>query len=114
VRAGRTRPLPVELLISAAGRRMAVAALAALRDVGISEGAWWVLYELTTAGSGLSLVEVARRSGLSPSTVTTVTDHLAERGWIVRERAEDDRRRVVAQMTSAGRWMRGYQSEVTR
>ncbi|GAA4609524.1 hypothetical protein GCM10023107_92030 [Actinoplanes octamycinicus] len=81
---------------------MTMHALAAVDSVGISEGAWWVLYELAHATHGLSLIEVAQRTSLSPSTVTTVTDQLAARGWIDRERAADDRRRVVVVITDAG------------
>ena len=94
--------LPVELVISDLGRRMAAQALAAVDGAGISEGAWWVLYELAHVSHGLSLVEVAHRTSLSPSTVTTVTDQLAARGWIERARAVDDRRRVVVVITEAG------------
>ena len=92
----------VELLISDLGRRMTAQALAAVHSAGISEGAWWVLYELAHVTHGLSLVDVAHRTALSPSTVTTVTDQLAARGWIERARAADDRRRVVVVITELG------------
>ena len=81
---------------------MTARAQAVVGDVGLSEGAWWVLYELARACRGLSLVEVAHRTSLSPSTVTAVTDHLAGRGWIDRARAVGDRRRVVVVITAAG------------
>ena len=81
---------------------MAGRALAAVEGVGISEGAWWVLYGLAGTPGGLPLVQLARRTGFSASTVTAVTDQLAARGWISRERAADDRRRVVAVVTEAG------------
>ena len=95
--------MPVELRVAYVGRRMAARALAAVQDVGISEGAWWVLHELVGAPGGLPLVELARRTAFSASAVTAVTDQLAARGWISRERATGDRRQVVAALTKAGR-----------
>ena len=92
----------MQLLVAEAGRRMAACALAAVQDVGLSEGAWWVLHELAVTPDGLALVQLAHRTGFSPSTVTGVTDHLAARGWIRRERATDDRRRIVAIITEQG------------
>lgn len=94
--------MPVQLRVADVGRRMAGRALAAVEGVGISEGAWWVLYGLAGTPGGLPLVQLARRTGFSASTVTAVTDQLAARGWISRERAADDRRRVVAVVTEAG------------
>ncbi|MBB4743985.1 DNA-binding MarR family transcriptional regulator [Actinoplanes octamycinicus] len=101
------RALPVELMISDVGRRMTALALAALDEAGLSEGGWWVLGALASVEDGLSLVDVAHRTALSSSTVTTVTEQLAERGWIERRRAVDDRRRVLVAITPAGRVVLG-------
>jgi DNA-binding MarR family transcriptional regulator len=79
--------LPVELRVADVGRRMAGRVLAAVEDAGISEGAWWVLYELASTPGGLPLTQLARRTGFSASTMTAVTDHLAALGWTSRERA---------------------------
>lgn len=94
--------MPVELRVAFVGRRMAARALAAVEDVGLSEGAWWTLYELAGAVGRLSLVDVARRTGFSASAVTAATDTLAARGLISRERDGEDRRRVLAVITEAG------------
>ncbi|MEV4281529.1 MarR family winged helix-turn-helix transcriptional regulator [Actinoplanes xinjiangensis] len=105
MRAPKTMRRPtVELLICDLGRRLSAQAQAqaAGDGVAISEGAWWVLYELAHATHGLSLVDVAHQTALSASTVTTVTDQLAARGWIERARATVDRRRVVAVITETG------------
>ena len=96
------RRLSVELRVAYVGRRMTARALAAVGDVGLSEGAWWTLYELSGVPDGLSLVELARRTAFSASAVTAVTDTLAARGWISRERDGEDRRRVVAVITEEG------------
>lgn len=52
---------------------------------------------------GLTVTELAGRVHLSPSTVVRILDRLAERGLVHRERATDDRRRVIATATDQGR-----------
>jgi DNA-binding MarR family transcriptional regulator len=43
----------------------------------------------------LSPTALARRANLHPATMTGILDRLERSGWIVRERAESDRRAVV-------------------
>lgn len=50
---------------------------------------------------GISLSEIARRSGIVKSQVCTVLDDLVERGWAHRESDPADRRLVRLYMTSA-------------
>lgn len=102
VSASQGRRLPAGLVIAAAGRRMTAEALAAMADLGVGEGAWCVLYAVATAGPDVALVDVARRTGLSPSAVMAISDRLAKRGWLERVRATTDHRRVVLTMRAAG------------
>jgi DNA-binding MarR family transcriptional regulator len=46
---------------------------------------------------------LASQAGASLSAMTRLVDGLERRGWITRARPGDDRRRVVAKLTAAGR-----------
>lgn len=50
----------------------------------------------------LRMNELAERARLSPSGLTRRFDALVRRGWVTRERCDDDRRGVVAQLTDDG------------
>jgi DNA-binding MarR family transcriptional regulator len=47
--------------------------------------------------------EVARRVSLSQATVTTILNRLEERGFLLRERSSEDRRRLHLRLTAPGR-----------
>lgn len=47
--------------------------------------------------------EIARAVSLSQATITTILNHLEQRGLLVRERGTTDRRRVHVALTDAGR-----------
>lgn len=47
--------------------------------------------------------QIALSMNLTQATVTSLLDRLQERGWIIRRRGEQDRRRVHVQITEAGR-----------
>ena len=49
----------------------------------------------------MPLGEAARRAGLSASTATGLSDWLAERGLLVRQRCPGNRRLVIAELTAA-------------
>ena len=51
----------------------------------------------------LRMNELADLARLSPSGLTRRFDALVRRGWVVRERCDDDRRGVYARLTEAGR-----------
>ncbi|PWK26123.1 hypothetical protein BC793_1675 [Actinoplanes xinjiangensis] len=57
---------------------MTVTALHTVAEVGISEGAWWVLYELAHADQGLSLVDIVGLTPFSASAVTETSSHPAD------------------------------------
>jgi DNA-binding MarR family transcriptional regulator len=63
-----------------------------------------VLFHLADAdGERLRMNELADRARLSPSGLTRRFDSLVRRGWVVRERCDDDRRGVFARLTPDGR-----------
>ena len=57
---------------------------------------------LSRRGS-LPMSVIGSRLQVHPASVTSAVDRLERDGLVVRERAEDDRRRVLAQVTPAGR-----------
>jgi DNA-binding MarR family transcriptional regulator len=63
-----------------------------------------VLYHLAAADDDrLRMNELADRARLSPSGLTRRFDSLVRRGWVARERCDDDRRGVFARLTPEGR-----------
>ena len=60
-----------------------------LRDVDLD------CFDLVAQNGRISPKELARVSGIHPATLTGILDRLERGGWIVRERADDDRRSVV-------------------
>ncbi|MDA2811108.1 MarR family transcriptional regulator [Nocardiopsis sp. RSe5-2] len=88
--------------VGAAGRRMSDAAVlyhGVLSDrLGLGPSDWKVL-GLVQSGGTVTAGEVVRRSGLKPASVTGVLDRLEKRGYVRRVRDEQDRRRVVVEIT---------------
>jgi DNA-binding MarR family transcriptional regulator len=64
-----------------------------------------VLLHLAADGDDqrLRMNELADRARLSPSGLTRRFDSLVRRGWVARERCDDDRRGVFARLTPEGR-----------
>jgi DNA-binding MarR family transcriptional regulator len=58
------------------------------------------LYE--APGNRLRMNELAELARLSPSGLTRRFDALVRRGWVARERFDEDRRGVLAQLTAEG------------
>jgi len=62
-----------------------------------------VLHNLAVpADERIRMNELADRARLSPSGLTRRFDALVRRGWVVRERCDDDRRGVYARITPDG------------
>jgi DNA-binding MarR family transcriptional regulator len=71
-------------------------------DMSLAE--FEVLHHLGAAPDGrLRMNELADRARLSPSGLTRRFDTLVRRGWVTRERCDDDRRGVNAVLTAEGR-----------
>jgi DNA-binding MarR family transcriptional regulator len=69
---------------------------------GITGPQLWALKTINQVGS-LSLGELSERMYLHPSTISGVIDRLEKRGYLVRDRNEDDRRIVKVRLTPKGR-----------
>jgi len=61
------------------------------------------LAQLHRHPQGLRMNELSRQLMVTGGSVTGLTDQLAKDGWVRRERAGDDRRAFVLQLTPAGR-----------
>ena len=72
------------------------------QDYGITGPQALVLRECLDSG-GLAAGELARRVSLSQATLTDILNRLEQRGLIQRSRSLADRRRVVVDVTAAGR-----------
>lgn len=98
----------VEQVVSALGRlnrRMNVGYGRQLADLGISNAEWEVLKTLVVAGSPYRLGpgELAKRLGLTPAAMTHRIDRMANEGLVTRDRDENNRVRVIVELTDEGR-----------
>ncbi|MDX2728860.1 MarR family transcriptional regulator [Streptomyces sp. NBC_01724] len=98
----------VEQVVSALGRlnrRMNVGYGRQLADLGISNAEWEVLKTLVVAGSPYRLGpgELAKRLGLTPAAMTHRIDRMAGEGLVTRDRDENNRVRVIVELTDEGR-----------
>lgn len=95
----------VEEEVLLALRRIARAASLHSRHIqhayGLTSPQLFVLRELARRGRATG-AELARAASLSHATVTGILDRLERRGLIGRVRSEEDRRRVLVQVTGAG------------
>ncbi|TQK45524.1 DNA-binding MarR family transcriptional regulator [Streptomyces sp. SLBN-118] len=98
----------VEKVVSALGRlnrRMNVAYGRQVADLGISSAEWEVLKTLVLAGSPYRMgpSELAKRLGLTPAAMTHRIDRMAAEGLVTRDRDENNRVRVIVELTDDGR-----------
>ena len=83
-------------------RLLRLADRAAQREVGLSGAQLFVVQELGRAPS-LSLNELASRTRTDQSSVSVVVTRLVESGLVSRDRDSEDARRLVLNLTRAGR-----------
>src|SRR5213082_2170508 len=76
--------------------------LADLREDGLSQGEAHVLAHLATSGAA-SIADLHRGLAHKRSTLTSILDRLAERGFVTREVGAADRRTFIVRPTRAGR-----------
>ncbi|MEW1550776.1 MarR family winged helix-turn-helix transcriptional regulator [Streptomyces tsukubensis] len=98
----------VEQVVSALGRlnrRMNVAYGRQVAALGISNAEWEVLKSLVLAGSPYRMGpgELAKRLGLTPAAMTHRIDRMASEGLVTRDRDENNRVRVIVELTDEGR-----------
>lgn len=69
---------------------------------GITGPQLWVLKTVFQNG-GLPLGELSQKMYLHPSTITGVVDRLEKKGYVSRDRDQEDRRVVMVQLTPKGK-----------
>jgi len=91
--------------LSRLDRRMSVAYGRQLATVGLNHAEWEVLKELVMAGEPYRLGPgaLAKRLGLTPAAMTHRIDRMTAAGLVTRERDENNRVRVIVELTDEGR-----------
>ncbi|WNI16973.1 MarR family winged helix-turn-helix transcriptional regulator [Actinacidiphila sp. ITFR-21] len=98
----------IEKVVTALGRlnrRMNVAYGRQLVDLGISNSEWEVLKALVVVGRPYRLGpgDLAKRLGLTPAAMTHRVDRMVAEGLVTRARDENNRVRVIVELTDEGR-----------
>ena len=98
----------VEQIVSALGRlnrRMNVAYGRQTAEIGISNTDWEVLKALVLSGTPYRLGpgDLAKRLGLTPAAMTHRIDRMVQEGLVTRDRDENNRVRVIVELTAEGR-----------
>ncbi|GAA2459416.1 MarR family transcriptional regulator [Streptomyces macrosporus] len=91
--------------LSRLDRRMSVAYGRQLATLGLNQAEWEVLKELVMSGEPYRLGPgaLAKRLGLTPAAMTHRVDRMAGAGLVTRERDENNRVRVIVELTDEGR-----------
>ena len=93
--------MPLSRLLAVAGHIVGIRWQRFMGGYGLTPHGLTVLAYLEH-GSGLTQRELARRCGISPSTLNHTVDHLARSGWVERRRDTTDRRLVRLGLTESG------------
>lgn len=72
-----------------------------------------VLFVLWEEGP-MTIYELAKRSGLVKSTLTSTLDRLEAQGQVVRVRSGEDRRKIMVELTPENRVMRQLYNQVSK
>lgn len=91
--------------LSRVARRMGVSYSRQLTVLGITSAEWEVLKALVVAGSPYQLGpgDLAKRLGLTPAAMTHRIDRMVAEDLVTRERDENNRVRVIIELTENGR-----------
>jgi long-chain acyl-CoA synthetase len=98
--------MPAELPPSVVGRtaaRLARQVDVALAGIDLSSAQYRMLFQLDEGAESSTLI--ARKLEVSAPSVTAVVDGLVQRGFVVRNHSDLDRRRVSLELTPEGRRM---------
>jgi DNA-binding MarR family transcriptional regulator len=76
--------------------------LALLREHGLSQGEAHILAHLAHSGAA-TVGELHKVLAHKRSTLTSILDRLVERGFVIREPGESDRRTFIVELTRKGR-----------
>ncbi|MBU8539613.1 MarR family winged helix-turn-helix transcriptional regulator [Falsiroseomonas tokyonensis] len=105
----RESALPFEdslgYLVRDLNRRIQRSLQARIQPSGATLGAWYFLRVLWEEES-LTQRELAQRIGMQEPTAVIALRGMEEAGWIIRDRSEEDRRKVHIRLTDAGRALR--------
>ena len=71
------------------------------KETGLTSSQLLVLQDICRH-EGTMVKDIASRITLSSATVTSILDRLESRGFVVRQRSDNDRRRVGLRLTEAG------------
>ena len=82
-------------------------------DIEINPAQGRILFVLWKE-DGLPMRELAKRTSLGKSTLTSMLDRLEESGYLVRERSSDDRRVIHVRRTDKDRGMQATYERVSR
>jgi len=82
-------------------------------DVEINPAQGRILFVLWKE-DGVPIRELARRTSLGKSTLTSMLDRLEESGYVVRERSQTDRRVILVRRTDKDRAMQATYERVSR
>ena len=98
-------PFEPESSIGYQVKRVQQAMSAALEPVfaaeGLTQAQWSVLVSLYFA-RGRTCAELARDQAHDKGAMTRLVDAMEAKGWVTRERATDDRRHVILELTTEG------------
>ena len=83
------------------------------RGIGINPAQGRILFVLWDDGP-TTIHELAKRSGLAKSSLTTALDRLEAQGQVVRVRGRDDRRKILIELTPGNHAMRRLYDQVSR
>lgn len=101
-----SRPLPGEQLgaeLAETGRVWRGLLDQRLQSLGLSQARWLILLHLSKRPKGLKQVELARRIGIRPASLSLQVERLVQQGWVQRNCTQGDRRSNTLCLTKQAR-----------
>lgn len=71
-------------------------------ECGLTLTQFNLMAQLERRGAGITMQELSRRTMVTNSSITAVTDQLVALGYVRRERGEEDRRAIAVRLTERG------------
>ncbi|HZD59718.1 MAG TPA: MarR family transcriptional regulator [Anaerolineae bacterium] len=78
----------------------------------INPGQGRILFALWQ-GDGITIQELAKKTSLGKSTLTSMLDRLENSGYLVRIPSKEDRRRIVIELTEKDKTLRSIYSQIS-
>lgn len=98
----QTRPLPTSRDIEVIYQETDRLYYKLARDCGLSETAYWILYDIVMSGGSASQQAIAQAHSMSRQTVNSALKSLERKGYVVISFAEGSRRSKAVTLTEAG------------